>query len=355
MIFSAAIVRPSRSSPEHPVVTRVPQVFNRQNGITEGVWRDGDVIVKRLRRSAPEAVPAWAPSNDPRAWNYWRRELLAYRTELPERLGLAGPVLVSDEEWADGAEITYEAFGGRSADELDLGDLEQVATVLGLGQGRADLPDDEWLSRGFVRDYSLSRVTDHGVYDDDASWARPLVAPFVDDELRAGLVALHAHRGRLLSIMEALPRTVCHLDLFPNNVFVSNSGIGFIDWSFAGDGAVGEDIGNLVPDSVFDLQLDVADLPLLEERLPAAYIAGLRAAGWRGDDRLVILAIHASAVKYDWLGPRVLARALEDQQTGYGGAEVVAERLFAARFGGLALVARWAREALVEADRLRVF
>ena len=53
--------------------------------------------------------------------------------------------------------------------------------------------------------------------------------------------------------MERLPRAVCHLDVWPNNIIRRAAGeIVLVDWAFAGDGALGEDIGNLVPDCVFD-------------------------------------------------------------------------------------------------------
>jgi hypothetical protein len=323
------------------------QLFNSRNGVTGGVWRSGDVIVKELHRDAPEASPAWRPSNDERHWNYWRREARAYETDLPGRLGLLGRELISSEEIADGViELRMPAFAGRTASDLELTDLEDTATVLGLAQGAEEQPDDPWLSRGFLRDYSTSRETDHAVYDDEEVWHHPSVAAVAGQELRSGLARMHTERDRLLAIMAALPRTVCHLDLFPNNIFATRAGIGLIDWSFSGDGALGEDVGNLVPDSVFDLQLPLADLEALAERLPAAYLDGLRRAGWSGDDRLVMLGIHASAVKYDWLGPRTLQSALSE--TPHVGA------VLEARFAGLALCARWAAEALEEAERLRI-
>jgi hypothetical protein len=140
--------------------------------------------------------------------------------------------------------------------------------------------------------------------------------------------------------------------MFPNNAFITDERIGIIDWSFVGDGAVGEDIGNLIPDSIFDLNLPASLLPKLEETLPAHYIAGLRAAGWSGDDRLVMLAIHASAIKYDWFAPRLLHHADDDAQVNYGGVAADVMTLNAARWQGMAMLGRWAREALVEADAL---
>jgi hypothetical protein len=318
------------------------------------VWRDGDVVIKRLRHTAPEAPAHWQPSIDPRSFRYWRRELYAYETGLPQRLGLLGPELVGAIETDDGAEFTVAAFTGRTTSALTVDDLAELARSVGRGQGREEQPIDEWLSRGFLRDYSSREIADHAVYDDERMWRQQLVEPFVDDALRHDLVALHTQRERLLAIAESLPRAVCHLDLFPANVFATEAGTGVIDWAFTGDGAIGEDIGNLIPDSVFDRDLHVSLLPELEERLVEGYLAGLREAGWRGDDRLAVLGVHASAVKYDWLAPRLLAHASDATHVQYGGAETDAVELYRARWEGLRLVGRWAHEALTEADRLRI-
>ena len=147
--------------------------------------------------------------------------------------------------------------------------------------------------------------------------------------------------------MERLPRTVCHLDVWPNNLIRRAGGeVVLLDWAFAGDGALGEDIGNLIPDSVFDLHLDHDMLDQLDRRLTARVLGGLREAGWNGDERLVRLGICASAVKYDWLTASCLEHAGADEHLDYGrGARVDADARYAARAAGLALCARWAREA----------
>lgn len=335
-------------------MSRERQVFNTQNGVTGGVWRDGDVVIKTLRQTAPDAHPRWIPSDDPRHWLYWRREAFAYETDLPARLGLPGPALLASEATDDGVELRMTAYDGRTAGSLTVDDLSRVAGLVGSSQGRDDLPTDPWLSRRFLRTYSSTRVADHSLFADEAAWDQDLVAPFVTDELRQDLAFIHENRERLYSIMEALPRTVCHLDLFPANIFATDDGLGLIDWSFTGDGAVGEDIGNLIPDSIFDRDLHISLLPELEDRLIPAYIDGLRSAGWSGDDRLVVLGVHASAVKYDWLGPRVLAGAGDTEHAQYGGAPTNAAELFEARWTGLAVMGRWARQAIADAERFRV-
>ena len=105
-----------------------------------------------------------------------------------------------------------------------------------------------------------------------------------------------------------------------------------------GDGAVGEDVGNLVPDAVFDPFLPHELLGELDARLSLAYLAGLREAGFAGDERLVRLGICASAVTYDWLTAHCLANAAADAHPDYGRESTVdAGARCAARAAGIAL------------------
>ncbi len=336
------------------MTARVSQIFNPQNGVTENVWREGDVIHKviRARAASPEQ---WPPSSDPRNWNYWQREAVAYREGLPLRLGLAGPRLLALEVDPRGERIELQlaALEGRTQAELTVDDLVELAERLGRSQGAAHT-DEPWLSRGFLEGYTANRVVDWSLLTSDAAWQQELIAPWFTEEIRAGVVRLRQSSPRLHQIASRLPRTVGHLDVFPANIFVDAEGPKLIDWAFVGDAALGEDIGNLIPDSIFDMFQPLAAIDELCERLPAAYLAGLRAAGWSGDPRLVELGIMATgSVKYDWLAPRVLERAAAAQQTTYGGVVIPDPRPnYAARAAGLALCARWSDRALVLAEEL---
>lgn len=329
---------------------------NPQNGVTAGVWRERDVVRKRLTRRRTDAPAHWASSDEPRHWNFWRREALVYETGLPERLGLGAPQLLGITETPEGdVELRLEHVAGRYAGTLTADDVEAAALALGRAQGRPGLlPDAPWLSRRFLRDYSTSRAVRWELLDVDAAWDQPLIREHFSPALRARLLALHHHRDRLLDVMETLPRTVGHLDVWPNNLIVRPNGeVVFVDWAFTGDAAVGEDVGNLIPDSVLDLYVPYALLPELDARLTAAYLAGLREAGFAGDERLVRLGICASAVKYDWLTVFCLQHADAAEHPDYGGAGTVdAHARYASRAAGLDLLSRWAQEALALAAAL---
>ena len=195
---------------------------------------------------------------------------------------------------------------------------------------------------------------DRNVLYSDEAWRRALVRDNFPSGLRRGLVCLHEEREWFFTLMERLPRTLCHLDVWPKNLFAGiDETFTLVDWSFVGEGALGEDIGNLVPDSVFDPSVPARTLASLDREVFGGYISGLREAGWDGDERTVRLGICASAVKYEWLGPLMLQSTSNASQLDYGGRETVdAKRLYAERGVVLAFLASWAEEARTLAEEL---
>jgi hypothetical protein len=258
---------------------------NPANGVTVDVWRDGDRVHKVLTGRDRSAPAHWRSSQELRDWNYWRREAEVYGSGLPARLGLGAPGLIELNALPDGdVELVLEHVDGRHQESLTIDDLAATAQALGRAQGRPDLPTARWLSRGFLRDYATTRAVDWRLLDDDAAWSRPLMREHFSDDVRRDLRRLHADREELLQLAESAPRTVAHLDAWPNNIIMAADGTPvLIDWSFTGDGAIGEDVANLVPDAVFDAFFDPRDLDEIEARVIDSYINGLREAGWRGD------------------------------------------------------------------------
>ncbi|MFC9126029.1 aminoglycoside phosphotransferase [Streptomyces sp. NPDC057099] len=337
-----------------------PLTHNPWNGVTAGVWRvtggGRSAVLKVLTRTKETSV-AWAASNDPSHWNFWRREAYVYRSGLAQvwqRHGFRAPRLLACVDRPDGdVALWLEDVSGAPATAWPLDRHVEHAHRLGAAQGAVAAGEDHpWLSQNFLRDYTADRTTGQDLLDDDEAWRHPLVREHFPAGLRADMVRLHHDREWFLTVMESLPRAFSHLDQWPANVRSDGRDSVLFDWAFTGDGALGEDLGNYLPDSAFDLFVPAADLPGLAKAAYDAYVHGLRHSGWHGDERLVRLGVCASAVKYDWLTALMLARA-DDEQTDYGGAGTVPAALrYRERGLTLAFLADWAAEARLLAPLL---
>jgi hypothetical protein len=333
-----------------------PLRFNPNNAVTAGVERvitaDGaSLIRKRLRRPIEQvtsAAASWAASSDPRHWNYWRREAEVYADDAL-RNGLRGTGLdlpqCTVEDTADGATLWLEDVIGTPGAGFALEDHSAVALGLGRWQSQGPL-DRPWTSHRFLRTYSGSRPAPPEDWDNDDRWGQPLIRETWPSGLREGWRRLLEHRELLLRVMELLPRTRSHLDVWVCNEIRRDSGeITLLDWSACGDGAIGEDLGNHIPDAVFDLFWPAERLEELDTVCFDAYIAGLTDGGWHGNRDQVRLGVVASCVKYTWLLPLMLGQASAAVHRAYH-REVAGRLLFQQRGIALMHLVQWCDEAL---------
>ena len=272
--------------------------------------------------------------------------------------GLRAPSCAGVDISGEDAVVAMEFVDGTPAERWDIGTYAGAARALGAAQGEillsGALPDVDWLSRGFLCSYSTEKPVSWELLEDDRSWDQPAVADNFPAALRPATNELHAQRHQLYSVLESLPRTLCHLDFWTKNLIKADDGsFVLLDWAFVGDGALGEDIGNLVPDAAFDFFVEPDQLPQLREATLDAYLAGLADAGWHGDPRIVELAMAASAVKYDWLTPLMLERTSTTEHQSYGGGAVTdPDEYFAKRGAALLDNARQGLHALQLANDL---
>jgi hypothetical protein len=333
-------------------VERVTLRHNPLNAVTAAVERltgaDGRTVIRKELREPQEVAGAWAASNDPRHWNYWRREVEVYRDEeLRRQVQEAGLVLPEAEvEEHDGGAVLYlEDVAGTPGMEFGLDDHAALARAVGRWQARP-APEVPWTSVGFLRDYSTTREVPWELLDDDRAWEQPLIADNWPSGLRAAWAEIIAHRNELLNVVEQLPRATCHLDLWVSNVIRRPSGeFALLDWAFTGDGAFGEDIGNHIPDAVLDLFWPAERLPELAETCVENYLEGLGEGGWRGDPDEVRLAVMASGVKYAWLAAGLLMRAGEKTHQAYHQA-ADSQHLFQQRGIALSFIAEQCLEVI---------
>jgi hypothetical protein len=298
---------------------------------------------------------------DPARWNYWAREGLAFEHGIVasyEPSGIVAPNLVAAHHDAREIVMLLDFVEGIPAEHWGIPDYANAARALGEAQAHhvSERPASSypWLSRRFLREYSSAKPVDWSLLTDDDAWSFPLVARNFPNELREAATWLHSARNRLYDLAERAPRTLCHLDFWTKNLILREDGkLALLDWAFVGDGAIGEDVGNLVPDAAFDHFIAAELLPTLHQVVLEAYTEGLRNGGWTGDSRLVELGMCASAVKYDWLTPWMLASARSERQLRYGGTEQIdATHRFSERGAALLHNAENARRALSLATEL---
>jgi hypothetical protein len=327
------------------------------NAATSGIWRvrgpAGSAILKAARLPATTDPPkAWPTSNDPAHWNYWRRESLAYATDLAATVyadaGITAATCLEVVARAESAELWLADLGGTKDSggfDWTVPRLARFARELGAGQARwaGRVPDIPWLSRRWLAQY-LAEGPGLMVSIEAADWDHPSVAAW-PAEVRRRLGELWADRDRMVSKTEAAERTLAHLDVWPANLLDDAGTSVLLDWSFTGEGAVGEDVANLIVDSFTDGLMDVALLSELAESATDAYITGLRDGGWSGSTDAVRTAISVSgAAKYSWFGPVTAGRAVRGVlgNKSYGQDSSPAEAVH--RLTGLVtLIAEWAQ------------
>jgi hypothetical protein len=244
---------------------------------------------------------------DPDAWDYPAREGLAFRSGLLDALpgGLTAPRCLAVETRPDGTGwLWLEGITDEDPGPWPLDRYVWVARVLGRFNGAylagVPLPDPPWLSRRFLRGWveasgpamaELEKLAGPG--------APPLLWQLYPPPVMVELRRLWEERERFLTALDRLPQTFSHHDTFRRNLLVRRGLEGdelvAVDWAYAGHGAVGEELEQVVVASLFFFEtMDIAPRDL-DAACFAGYFAELREAGWAGDERLVRLGYTADA------------------------------------------------------------
>lgn len=327
---------------------------NAGNAATGGIWRilgrSGRAVLKIAQPPNPDSpgTGMWQTSTDPRHWNYWCREALAYRAGLPQSAyadaGIAAPSCLDTVELPGGRiALWLNDVGGRSGWTLDVPALARFAYRLGVGQARHAhrIPDQPWLSTDWLGQY----LAGAGGWLTPMDWDHPVLAPWPTERLRR----LWPARDTLRAAAARGVPTLCHLDLWPSNLLEVDGSPVLVDWASCGAGVLGEDLANLILDSVNDGLLPAEWLPEIDSQCTDAYVAGLADGGWAGDPDGVRRTVAAcGAAKYAWLPAGFGSRATRAESAGnphYARAE--APEQFVARLTGVVtLLANWAERTL---------
>jgi hypothetical protein len=320
------VVKHLTGSPDPGSSWACDQLHEAIASATAGIWRihaEKWSVVLKLMSLRDGGHPNWRAGKETRHWYYWKREVLAYQSSLVTSFAgnLRAPRCYLIAERPDGSVALWIEDLGRasSASGWPLSRYQVASQHLGQAQGEfmagRRLPDEPWLSRSWLRDYLAQRDADFALLEDPDAWSMPAVRRWLPQDLARPLLRMRADQELYLRALERFPRTVCHLDLHPANMFGTSDETVLIDWSFVGIGALGEDPGNLVPDSVLDFHVRPEHIDDLYDAVRDGYLAGLRDAGWNGPAEIVDLAMSAAiAAKYAWFAPRMLRAAIERRE-----------------------------------------
>ena len=253
-----------------------------------------------------KVVSTLSTEDEPSAWHYGRRELLAYQSGLLADLpgGLAAPRCfgVVEQPRGDGwlwlEEITNAATG-RWPRERFTAVARQLGSFSAAWLTGRPLPAHPWLSQGWFRSKVAGAAS--GIAELPMLVDHPLLRPALPGDTAARVLRLWDERDAYFNALDRLPQVFCHLDAFPRNLFVRNTGDGTlqivaIDWEFAGVSALGAELAPLVGGSLLFQEADPARANELEQAVFPSYLEGLRDAGWRGDQQLVRLGYNVALV-----------------------------------------------------------
>lgn len=304
---------------------RSKKLYDPVASATAGLWRvsgDGWSVVLKLVHHGSDGHPNWQSSRDRDHWYYWKREVLAYQSGLPQSFvgGLRGPQCLEIFERADGSVALWleDAGVGSPGTSWDLGSYETAAGHLGQAQGVLALAQpvrtESWFTRDWLRAYLGQRDRDMDLLTDPGAWSWPLVRNNLSRARAGSMTRMRADQALFLDALDGLPPTVCHFDLHPANLFAVGAETVLIDWAFVGIGALGEDAAVLVADAVLDFHVEPEHFDDLFRIVRRGYVEGLHRAGWSGPDDVVDLGMNATlGARYAWIGPALLRSVAEER------------------------------------------
>lgn len=278
-----------------------------------GVWRlEGIAMITSEPTPWSVVLKGWSGQETPgppSAWNWPHREAELYRSGLLGDFpgGLRAPGCFGDIEREDGSLwVWLEDITDSVRAPWPMDQYEAVARRLGHFNGAClaarPLPDATFLSGHVLRDWvELAGPALEAFMADDDLARRPGVYPHKVLDAFGGL---WSKRHALYEEMAHLPQVFGHLDAFSRNIFIRQhpgepDDTILIDWSLAGIGAIGEELGPLVGASVVFMDAPVSDIEEMSEAVLEGYIAGLKDAGWDSDSDVVRRVFHtAMALRY---------------------------------------------------------
>jgi hypothetical protein len=268
------------------------------------------LVLKVAQSPANVGASDMGEGEDETHWNYWKREMYVFQSDLLESLppGLAAPRCYGVEDrpgdivWLWLEEVADIYSRAWSLDRYGLA-ARHFGRFNGGYLSDPSLLNHPWLSVGLLRQWCADLAgwlrLFSGLHQGPDIWAHPLILRIFPRPEKNPFLRFLRERERLLAMLDRLPQTICHKDAYPTNLMARRGADGgeetvALDWAMVGIGPVGEEIAQLALgalNQIEDLELKDVDRVLFE-----GYLVGLGEMGWRGDREVVRFGFVASAV-----------------------------------------------------------
>ena len=282
-------------------------------GLTGGLWRvSGEVeslghavpwsaVLKILTHSEVVVGDYRADRDDPRGFDYWRREADAYASGL---LGDLGEGLLAPRCWRvdehDGEVAIWLEELPPDVSTWSVERYRLAAAHLGLFNGAyldgRKMPSRPWLSRGRIHDWLRGR--ERGIRGMRTDRRPGLLASWLSDSSVSRVERLWQRKAALLTALTRLPTTLCHHDAHRRNLVAVPWDHGdqtvAIDWAAMGVGQLGEEMATFVGVTLQFLDVSMDEADDFEDASLEGYLSGLRAAGWTGDEAVLRFGYQAA-------------------------------------------------------------
>ncbi len=171
------------------------------------------------------------------------------------------------------------------------------------------LPAEPWFNYSLAR--HLAAVAHGDEFESDSDiWAELELSPHRPAAERvfgaaiARTAQLWRDQAHFVGLLARLPQTLCHHESSLANLFAVDRGHGLVetvavDWEQIGPGPVGAEIATLVFGTLRRCEFDAERAIELDQVVFAAYVDGLREAGWRGPVEHVRLG-YTAALALRW-------------------------------------------------------
>lgn len=258
------------------------------------------VVLKVIQSPANVGQSDIGESDDVTHWNYWRRELLLYRSGFLDTLpdGLSAPRFYGAGELP--GDVAYLWLEEVSDDYPDCWPLARYALAArhlgrlnGAHVGGNPWPQWPWLSRRRLWQW-FAMLSEWRTL----SWEHPLVSGYFPAAETGALRRLLWAHEEFLTRLDHLSQTISHGDTYPTNLRARRPAAGreqtvALDWAQAGVCPVGYDLGSLALGAYLDRP--EAALTEIDGALFAGYLDGLHDAGCRIDAGTVRFGYTAAA------------------------------------------------------------